>query len=89
MRYFKIADENYIYSVGKGNVGIEITEQEYNTIISALDSKPARTETVWHKLRTDLTWEAFQVSIPDDNTPILDSEALNILLGSENGGDDA
>lgn len=82
MRYFKRTDSGYIISVGKGNGGTEITEQEYNEILAVCANKPEATETTDYMLRDDLTWEAYEVeSVPDpDPTP---EEALAILLGEE------
>lgn len=80
MNYFKTTNGNYILSVGTGASGEEITKTEYNEIISAIQNKPQTTETTDYRLKTDLTWEAYeieQIEEPDIN----DTEALDIILG--------
>ena len=83
MRYYKSTANGYLNSVGIGAVGgTEITEQEYNTICSAIAKKPQATETTDYMLRDDLTWKAYEVEpIPEpDPTP---EEALDFLFGGE------
>ena len=80
MKYFKTTNGNYILSVGTGAGGTEITETEYNEIMSAIQNKPQATDTTDYNLKEDLSWEPYeieQIEEPD----IDDAEALNILLG--------
>ena len=80
MDYFKTTNGNYILSVGTGAGGEEITENEYNEIMTAILNKPEATETTDYQLKTDLTWEAYEVeSVTDPDVD--DTEALNIILG--------
>jgi hypothetical protein len=80
---FKIVENGYICGIGVGNIGIEITEAEYNEIVSAIQTKPEETATIGYRLKTDLTWESYekepQPDPEDEDVP--DSEALKILLG--------
>lgn len=39
MRYYKREDNNYILSIGIGEGGTEITETEYNEIMSVIQNK--------------------------------------------------
>lgn len=80
MVYFKTTNGNYILSVGTGAGGTEITESEYNEIMSAIQNKPQATETTDYQLKTDLTWEAYEIE-PIDEPDIDDADALNIILG--------
>lgn len=80
MVYFKTTNGNYILSVGTGAGGTEITESEYNEIMSAIQNKPQATETTDYQLKTDLTWEAYEIE-PIEEPDIDDTEALNIILG--------
>jgi len=82
MYYFKTTNGNYILSVGTGAGGTEITESEYNEIMTAIQNKPEATETTDYQLKTDLTWEAYEVE-PVTDPDIGDAEALNIILGEE------
>lgn len=83
MRYYKQISNDYILAVGTGPGGTEITETEYNSILSAIQSRPT-SETQGYRLRADLTWEAYDLPPapePSDDDEISNEEALNILLG--------
>lgn len=83
MRYYKQLSDNYIIAIGTGSGGTEITETEYNSILSVIQSRPI-SETQGYRLRTDLTWEAYDLPPepePSDEDEISNEEALNILLG--------
>ena len=81
MRFYKNIENNYITAIGTGGSGTEITEAEYTTIMSVIQSKPSRTETTDYHLKTDLTWEAYErePDVPSDE--IDDTEALRIITG--------
>ena len=79
-RYFEQNDGTYILSYGIGGAnGIDITEERYNAILSAVENMPSDTETISHRLKVDLTYE--EVSVEPYNGDIDDAEALNIILG--------
>lgn len=83
MRYYKKTIDGCIVAVGTGNVGEEITETEYNSILSVIQSRPV-SDTQGYRLRADLTWEAYDLPPapePSDDDEISNEEALNILLG--------
>lgn len=83
MKYYKQISDNYILAIGTGLGGIEITETEYNSILSTIQSRPV-SDTQGYRLRTDLTWEAYDLPPepePSDDDEISNEEALNILLG--------
>ena len=83
MRYYKQLSDNYIIAIGTGPSGTKITETEYNSILSVIQSRPT-SETQGYRLRTDLTWEAYDIPPepePSDDDEISNEEALNILLG--------
>lgn len=81
--YKKIIQNNYIVAVGIGDSGVDITEQEYNEILTVIHNRPVETETTGYHLKTDLTWESYEKEPqPDPSEEELDdSEALEILLG--------
>lgn len=83
MRYYKIIDGDYLVAIGIGTGGEEISEQEYNEIMSVIRSCPNE-EGKGYRLKTDLTWEEYDLSPepePSDEDEISTDEALNILLG--------
>lgn len=81
MRYFKCIESGYLLAVGTGDGYTEITEVEYNEIMSVIRNKPARTETTDYRLKTDLTWEAYPVEPPDPDPEIDEAEAFDIIMG--------
>ena len=83
MRYYKQIIDNYLTSIGTGPGNIEITEAEYNQIISIIQNRP-QSEGKGYRLKTDLTWEAYDLPPepePSDEDEISDEEAFNILIG--------
>lgn len=82
MRFYKQIVSNYIISVGTGNGGTEITETEYNEILTVIRNKPQATATTDYRLKTDLTWEVYEVEPVPEPEPE-PQEILDILLGGE------
>ena len=81
MRYYKQTGDDYILSIGIGDGGAEISEEEYNTIQTAIANKPEATETTDYMLRSDLLWEVVEV---EEGEPDIDkSEAFDIIFGGE------
>ena len=85
MRNYKIIDSGYIISVGTGNGGTEISEQEYAEILAIIRNKPTPRDGYDYRLKTDLTWEEYELPpMPDPaDEDITDSEVLDIILGGE------
>ena len=81
MKYYKQTDSDYILAIGTGYGGEEITETEYNQIMSVIQSRP--TDNKGYKLKTDLTWEEYELPeiVESDDDELSDGETLNILLG--------
>ena len=81
MRYYKQIDSDYILAIGTGYGGEEITETEYNQIMSVIQSRA--TDNKGYKLKTDLTWEEYELPeiVESDDDELSDGETLNILLG--------
>ena len=92
-RYFKIVNGDYLTAIGIDDwSGKTITEEEYNTILSIIENKPADTETHYYMLRADtMEYEAVEREepiTPPEPTYTLD-EAATILAQevSQNGYD--
>ena len=83
MRYNKYISGDEIIAIGMGAGGVEITETEYNKIMSIIRNRPAA-EGKGYRLKTDLTWEAYDLppepELSDDDE-ISDDEALSIITG--------
>lgn len=82
MRFYKQIDGDYILAIGTGNGNTEITESEYNEILTVIQNKPQATATTDYKLKTDLTWEAYEVEPVPELEPE-PQEVLDILLGGD------
>lgn len=83
VRHYKQISNNYILAIGTGAGGEDISEAEYNEILSVIRARP-KSEEKGYRLKTDLTWEAYDLPPepePSDEDEISNDEALNILLG--------
>lgn len=86
MRYYKQTDNNCIIAIGTGAGGTEITEAEYNEIMTVIQNRP-QADGKGYRLKTDLTWEEYDLPPepePSDEDELSDAEALDILLGGAN-----
>ena len=84
-KYANIHD-GYIISVQIGGGGVPITDEEYTAIIEAINNCPEAPEGYAYRLKTDLTWELYELPPepePDPNAEITDSEALAIITGGD------
>ena len=83
MRYFEIQNNGYVVGVGKGNVGIEISEERYNSVLSALPLKPPATENTDYLLTIGLVWEPYERPPAPPLEPTIEdkAEAYDILMG--------
>ena len=88
MRYYKQIENGYILAIGTGGGGTEITEQEYNSIMTVIQNKPQGTATTDYKLKTDLTWEEYELPPEPEDEEIGDEEALGIITGSDENAEE-
>lgn len=79
--YYKDIVNEYIVGFGTNGNGecTAITEQEYTQIRAVFADRPIAPTGYDYRLKTDLTWELYEVEEPD----IDDSEALTIILGGD------
>lgn len=63
-----------------GDVQNEITESEYNEIVSVIQNKPSR-EGYDYKLKSDLTWEEYPVTSPEPDEDVSADEIEEALEG--------
>lgn len=80
MRYYKLIKGDYIIAIGTGDGNTKITADEYAEIMTVIQNRP-HAEGKGYKLKTDLTWEEYDLPEPTDEDEISDSEALAIILG--------
>lgn len=79
--YWKQSINGYVTAIGTGKGSEEITETQYNEILSLLQSRPIAEEGFDYRLTADLQWELYEVPIAEESDEITDEEALDILLG--------
>lgn len=85
MKYFKQINNGYLIAIGTGTGNIEITEEEYNSILSLIQNRP-QADGKGYRLKTDLTWEEYDLPAPpelSDDDELNETETLSILLGGE------
>lgn len=63
MRYYKNIENGYLIAIGTGAGCIEITKEEYESILSHINNKPEAEEGYDYKLKEDLTWELYELPI--------------------------
>ena len=63
--YQKNTENGYIISLASGVSNGNITEDEYNTALDVIRSKPTAAEGYDHRLREDLTWELYELLTPE------------------------
>ena len=79
--YFKHIEGNIILGIGKSEMILEgfteITEEEYNTILSVIANKPEDTETIIYKLHSDtleyVAYDRPEEPVIEPTDPVIDS----------------
>ena len=74
MRYYKLTNGVYLLSIGTGNIGEEITDEEYHNILNIIRSCPTAPEGYGYRLKTDLTFELYAPDVPEDAEQELTAE---------------
>lgn len=80
MKYKQIED-NILVAIGEskaiGENQTEITEEEYNNILSVIASKPEDTESIIYKLHADtlkyVAYDRPEEPVPIETDPVIDS----------------
>ena len=80
-KYYKKIAGDYIAAIGTGIGDTEITQEEYDHILSVIRSCPVAEPGYMYKLKTDLTWELVEAPEVPVSDEISDQEALDIILG--------
>lgn len=82
-KFYKDIEDNYITAIGTGIGDVEISQDEYENILSIIRSCPTADPGYMYKLRTDLTWEIVAAPPKETDPEISDQEALDIILGGD------
>lgn len=80
MRYYKLIEDGYLTAIGTGNGGIEITEEEYNSLLEHIRNKPEAEEGYGYRLKEDLTWELYELPIVPEEE-ISSDELMTMIEG--------
>ena len=81
MRYYKQINGDYVSAVGANIDGEEITAGEYQAIVETLRNKPTPPVGFDYRLKTDLTWELYELPPEDPDPDLTAEEALDTILG--------
>lgn len=80
--YQKITENGYILSVTNGVSNGNITEREYNAIITAVQNRPAPPSGFDYRLKEDLTWELYEQPVPEEvDDEISPDELMSMMEG--------
>lgn len=83
MSYFIVTDGGYIVGIGstRNNVRTPISAEEAEEIRSVLAHKPTPPDGYDYRLKTDLTWELYELPAADEDPELTAEEALSIIVG--------
>ena len=71
----KVIKDGYIIAIGENLLGEDITETEYNQILSIIRNAPYA-EGKGYKLKTDLTWEEYDIEPIDEGSEEVTAEEI-------------
>lgn len=80
--YYKNVADGYITAISTGTGQIEITQDEYEYILTAIQSRPTPEPGFDYRLREDMSWELVERPI-DEDPELSEQEAMDIILGGE------
>ena len=81
MKYFKNTEGEYLTALSTGTGMEEISQEEYEHILSVIRSAPTAEDGYKYKLKDDLTWENVEAPVVPVDEEISDEEALDIIMG--------
>lgn len=80
-RFFKNIEDGYLISISTGTGLEEITQDEYEQILSMIRNRPIPEAGYGYRLKADMTWELVELPPEDEDPELSDTEALDIILG--------
>lgn len=78
-KYFRVIEDGYIVLIGTGSGVDEISQEEYETILSVIHNRPTAEPGYTYKLRTDLTWELCEVPMVEVDEEATEEDYLAAL----------
>ena len=81
MKYYKLIEDGYLTAIGTGNGGIEITDEEYNSLLEHIRNRPEAEEGYGYRLKEDLTWELYELPIVPEEE-ISSDELMDMIEGA-------
>lgn len=84
-KYYKNLAGDYITGIGTGLGDVEITQEEYESILSVIRNRPTPDPGYDYRLRTDMTWELVEAPADPDDEEATDEDYIAALaeLGVE------
>lgn len=81
MRYYKLIIDGSLVSVSTGTGGTEITESEYNELLSIIHNRPTPQTGFDYKLKADtLEWELVELPpVEEPDTEATESDYIDAL----------
>ena len=79
MRHYKRIENGYIVGIGTGAGGVEIAEEEYDSLLEHIRSKPEAENGYSYKLKADLTWELYELPHVEITDEITDAEFMQMI----------
>ena len=79
MGYYKYINGGYIEGIGEATGDGNITEAEYNEILTAVHNRPTPKEGYGIRLKTDLTWEEYELP-PEPEPEPTEEEDMQMAL---------
>ena len=83
MNHFIVKDGDYIVGIGttENFVRNPVSEDEAATIRDTLTRKPTPPVGFGYRLKTDQTWELYELPTEDPDPDLTAEEALSIIMG--------
>lgn len=83
MRYYKRIENGLLLCIGTGLGGIEITAEEYNTLLGLIYNKPTAPEGYEYCINDDNEYVLVEAPVieADDDDELTEDEAFAIIIG--------
>lgn len=79
MGYYKYINDGYVEGIGEATGDGNITKAEYNEILTIVHNRPTPKEGYGIRLKTDLTWEEYELP-PEPEPEPTEEEDMQMAL---------